>query len=93
MEVSLLRRWPALPVLDSRVLGMGGRAGDLWPRAGLDPGCLQRRVGFGVPGLFFGRGLGLAEGRRLTVRVGAIEGAPQGRIQPVGRAHEPSLGL
>ena len=39
-----LRRWPTLPVLDPRVLGMGGRAGCLWPRAGLDPGYLQPHV-------------------------------------------------
>ena len=27
---------------------MGGRAGDLWPRAGLDPGDFQRRVVLGA---------------------------------------------
>ena len=29
------------PVLDLRVLGMGGRAGDLWRSTGLDPGNFQ----------------------------------------------------
>ena len=38
MPPGYLRWRPALPILDSRVLGMGGRAGDLWPRTGLDRG-------------------------------------------------------
>ena len=36
------------PVLDLRVLGMGGRAGDLWSSAGLDPGDFQHRVVLGA---------------------------------------------
>ena len=47
--------WPALPVCDSRVLGLGGWAGDLWPPAGLYPGLVPPGVlapsspGFGPP--------------------------------------------
>ena len=43
-----LRWWPALPVLDLRVLGVGGRAGDLWPRPGLQPGGFPHRVVLGA---------------------------------------------